>query len=128
MPHRDKRPIRAFVVDDNHDSAESFAHVLRSLGCHAAFTSDPRDALAQIVWLKPQIAFLDIGMPHLNGYELAQLLRLECEEQLKLVAVTGHGEAEDRVAARKAGFDAHVVKPVDPALVESILKTVLPEG
>jgi CheY-like chemotaxis protein len=123
-----KRRYWTFVVDDNRDAAHSFALVLRTLGCEASFTSDPRNALTGIARLKPQIVFLDIEMPHLNGYQLAQLLRAEYQEGLKLVAVTGYGEERDRAACRKAGFDAHVLKPVDPALVLSILETVLPES
>jgi CheY-like chemotaxis protein len=128
VEHQQKRRLCALVVDDNCDAAESFAQVLGVLGCDAVFITEPRNALAEIVRLKPHIAFLDIAMPHLSGYDLARLLRAEYGERLKLVAVTGHGEAEDREAARKAGFDAHVLKPIDPALVQAIIKTVLPEG
>lgn len=122
----EQRRYRALVVDDLRDAAESFARVLDILGCEASYLTDPRQALDEARRLRPHIAFLDIGMPHLSGHELARLLRASFgEEELKLVAVTAHGEAQDRAASRKAGFDAHVVKPVDPALVESILKTLL---
>jgi CheY-like chemotaxis protein len=121
-----KRRLCALVVDDNHDAAESFARLLVTIGCEAAYSTDPHDALRKAMRLKPHIAFLDIGMPGVDGYQLARLLRKQfAEEELKLVAVTGHGQPEDRAAARKAGFDAHVLKPVDPALVQSIIKTVL---
>jgi CheY-like chemotaxis protein len=123
-----KRNYCALVVDDNRDAAESFARVLRSMGCEAAYTTDPHNALSEAKRLKPHIAFLDIGMPDINGYQLARLLRHHfSQDELKLVAVTGYGSPEDRVAARKAGFDAHVLKPIDPALVESIIKTVVTE-
>lgn len=98
------------------------------MGCEAAFLTDPRHALSEALRLKPNIAFLDIGMPHLNGHELARALRKRfSEDELKLVAVTAYGTPEDRAASRRAGFDAHVLKPIDPALVESIIKTVLAE-
>lgn len=116
----------ALVVDDHQDTAESFAKVLHLLGCKAVFVTDPRNALAEAERVKPHVAFLDIGMPHINGRELARALRAAFGEDLRLVAVTAYGGSEDRAASRKAGFDAHVVKPVDPAMVESILKTMFP--
>lgn len=119
-------PYCALVVDDHEDTAESFAKVLHLLGCEAVFVIDPRNALAEARRVKPHVAFLDIGMPHINGCELARTLRTAFGEDLRLVAVTAYGGAHDRAASRKAGFDAHVVKPVDPALVESILKTMFP--
>jgi CheY-like chemotaxis protein len=121
--------IAALVVDDNEDAAESFARVLELLGCEAVFVTDPRKALDEAARLKPHVAFLDIGMPHIDGYQLARALRARFgEDGVKLVAVTAYGTTADRVASRKAGFDAHVAKPVDPALVESIIRTVLPES
>ena len=126
---RGRGRLCALVVDDNYDAAQSFAMVLIAMGCEAAFVIDSRDALAKAMSLRPDIAFLDIGMPHLNGYDVAKLLRANFnEDELKLVAVTAYGEAKDRAASRRAGFDAHVLKPVDPVLVESILKTVLPDA
>ena len=122
---RQKPPYYAFVVDDNHDTAAMLALVLRDLGCEAAFTTDARNAVAEIARLKPHIVFLDIGMPHLDGYQLARLLRAEYQAELKLVAITGYIEAEDREACRQAGFDAHVVKPISVSLIESIIKTML---
>jgi CheY-like chemotaxis protein len=124
-----KQRFCVLVVDDNKDVAESFTRLLRVLGCEAAFTTDPRNALSETLRLKPHVAFLDIGMPHLDGYQLARTLRAVFpSDELKLVAITAYASPEDHVASRKAGFDAHVVKPIDPALVESIMKTVLPEG
>jgi DNA-binding response OmpR family regulator len=67
-------------------------------------------------------------MPYLDGFQLARLLRAEYQEPLKLIAVTGPGEAQDPAAWRKAGFDAQVVMPVDPALVQSMIETLLIEG
>jgi CheY-like chemotaxis protein len=102
--------------------------LLRFAGCEAAFITDPRDALTEIIQLKPDIAFLDIGMPYLDGYQLVRLLRAEYQLQLKLVAFTGPGESEDPAACRKAGFDAHVVTPVDPAVLQRIIETLLKES
>lgn len=90
----------------NREASWSVVRVLQVLGCDATFTCDPRNASSEIALLKPDIVFLDISMPHLCGYDLARLLRAEYDDRLKLVAVTAHGEVEDRIASRKAGFDA----------------------
>jgi CheY-like chemotaxis protein len=114
------------VVDDHEDTAETFAHLLMHLGCAATFVTDARDAVAEVLHAKPDIVFLDIAMPHINGYQLATALRLHFDpDALKIVAVTAYGATEDRLRSRKAGFDAHVTKPVDPAMLQSILRTVL---
>ena len=115
----------AVVVDDHHDTAESLARLLVLMGCQATFITDARDVLAEVIAKKPHIVFLDIQMPVIDGYELAGRIRESLsQEETKLVALTG--QSTDHARSRKAGFDAHVMKPADPALVESILKTVLP--
>ena len=117
------------MVDDSRDSAETLARMLTAMGCEAAFFTDARDALAEVLSSKPHIAFLDIGMPMINGYELAAMIRRWLPvSEVKLVAVTGYGTEEHRTRSRQAGFDAHVLKPIDPALVESIVRTVLDEA
>lgn len=122
-----KARLCALVVDDNSDVAESLARVLRAMGCEAAAVCDPRRVLDEALRLRPHIAFLDIGMPDVNGYQLARALRKHFSpEELKLVAVTGYNAARDREASRQAGFDAHVAKPIDPQLLEAIIETVLP--
>ena len=119
-------PYRALVVDDNHDIAHGFAEMLRLMGFTAVFVTDPRKAVEEAQRLRPQIVFLDIGMPYLSGYEVAIELRKHFSfDQMKLVAVTAYGDPEYRKASRQVGFDAHVQKPVDPAFLESIVKTVL---
>ena len=116
----------AVIVDDNRDTAESFARLLTLMGCEATFITDPRDTLAEVSRARPNIVFLDIGMPGIDGYQVASTLRrLYDSDALKLVAVTGYNTRQDRFRTRKAGFDAHVVKPIDPQILESILKTLL---
>jgi CheY-like chemotaxis protein len=122
----EKRKYCAVVVDDHADAAESFARLLTQMGCAATFVTDPRDALAEVAHAHPDIVFVDIEMPHIDGYEVAKMIRRwRPSGETKLVAVTAHGGQEDRARARRAGFDAHVQKPMDPALLESILKTVI---
>ncbi len=116
---------RILVVDDLHDSAMSLALVLQRLGHHAEFVTDPWQALEVARRLRPDLAFLDIGMPEINGYALARMLRQEFGfEALRLVALTAWDRDEDRAESRRAGFDAHVAKPADPETIDSILKTV----
>lgn len=129
LPPAPKTKYRAVVVDDNRDAAESFARLLTTMDCEATFVTDAGDALAEVLDKNPQIVFLDIGMPEIDGYQLASMVRrFFSSEEVKLVAVTGYGTAEDRARARWAGFDAHVLKPIDPALVESMIKTVIEGG
>ena len=118
---------RALVVDDDRDVAESFARLLESMGCHAEFLTDPALAMDKVERIRPEIVFLDLGMPGIDGYELAGRLRAKYGwHGLCLVAVTAYGSQEDRARSRAAGFDAHVLKPVSPELVESMLGTLLP--
>lgn len=119
------RPIRALVVDDIHDAAESLARLLQAMDCAATFVTDSNKALDAAEAMDAEIVFLDIGMPNFDGYQLARMLRRRHGEALVLVAVTAYGTPKDRVRSREAGFDAHVQKPADIHIVESILATVL---
>lgn len=122
-----RTPKRILVVDDLHDSAMSLALVLRQMGHTAEFVTNPLQALDAARRLRPELVFLDIGMPALDGYSLARVMREEFGfEALRLVAVTAWGGDDDRAESRRAGFDAHVTKPVDPATIESILETIFP--
>jgi CheY-like chemotaxis protein len=120
---------RILVVDDLHDSAMSLSLVLQRLGHTAQFVTDPWKALEVARDLRPELVFLDIGMPELNGYALARMLRQEFGfEAVKVVALTAWDRDEDRAESRRAGFDAHVAKPADPETIEAILKTVFGPG
>jgi CheY-like chemotaxis protein len=105
---------RILVVDDNVDSAESLAVLLRLVGHEARTVFDGRQVLAAVEDYRPELVLLDIGLPGIDGYELARRLRLEpWAGQTKLVALTGYATEEDRSKAQAAGFDHHLVKPVD---------------
>jgi len=113
---------RALVVDDNRDFATSLASVLRAMGHEVRVEHDGQAGLAAAESFLPHIAFLDIGMPKLNGYELAKRLRaLPTTAASILVAVTGWGQASDLQRAKDAGFDEHMVKPVDMDRLEAVL-------
>lgn len=122
-------PKRILVVDDLHDSALSLALVLQHMGHTAEFVTDSWQALEAARRLRPELVFLDIGMPGIDGYALARMFRQEFGfEALRLVALTAWDGDQDRVESRRAGFDAHVAKPADPATLDSILKTVFDRG
>jgi len=113
---------RILVADDNVDFATSLANLLESMGHDVTVTHDGTSALKVAGELRPQFGFLDIGMPGLNGYELARRLRQgEHTQGAVLVAITGWGQDKDRERARASGFDHHLVKPVDVVQLENIL-------
>lgn len=111
------------VVDDDADTAESFAVILHAHGHTAEAMSDSRRVLEAVRRAKPHAVFLDIGMPHIDGFQLALALKQEFPETF-LVAITGHSSDVYRKRGRQSGFDAYVVKPIDAAMLESILKTL----
>jgi CheY-like chemotaxis protein len=116
---------RALVVDDNEDGAKTFAAVLEVMGHTAAVVTDPRQAVAVALEKRPHIAFVDISMPHLSGYDLAIQLRGHFpRDKLCIVAVSGHADERSRRASTKAGIDAHLAKPVDPTMVEYTIDVV----
>jgi CheY-like chemotaxis protein len=99
------------VVDDNDDAALALQGGLEALGHIVAIAHDGPSALAAAAIFKPQVGLLDIGLPVMDGYELAVALR--AEHDIRLVAITGYGQERDRERSRDAGFDGHLVKPVD---------------
>jgi CheY-like chemotaxis protein len=104
---------RVLVVDDNEDAAELVAHALREIGHAVAVAHDGVGALALAEEFGPTVGVLDIGLPVMDGYELARRLRERPDGRtLALVAVTGYGQPADREQAIAAGFDEHLVKPV----------------
>ncbi len=117
------RPLRILVVDDNRDSADMLAMSLRILGHDVRALYDPLQVVESALDFHPDLAFLDVGMPVLNGFALAAQL---CAQQWpgnrrpRLVALTGWGQEEDRRRSQNAGFDDHLVKPADLDLIESV--------
>jgi CheY-like chemotaxis protein len=113
------------VVDDNEDAAASLAALLRMSGYHVFMAPNGREALRQASAHPPDVILLDIGLPDLDGCEVARRLRLTPGlERTRLVAMTGYAQDEHRRATQAAGFDAHLVKPVEPGeLVKAIEAT-----
>ena len=113
---------RVLIVDDNADAAQSLALLVRNWGHEVAVARDGPEALARAETLEPDVALVDIGLPGMLGHELAQRLRAQPRHRnLLLAAVTGYGRAQDREAARRAGFDVYLVKPVDLDELEKLL-------
>lgn len=117
--------VRVLVVDDNIDSAESMA-LLLSLDGHEVRTAfDGPDALAVAEAFQPEVVLLDIGLPGMDGYEVAKQMRnLPGLQKALMIAVTGYGQADDRARSKAAGFDHHLVKPVDPEILSALLATL----
>jgi PAS domain S-box-containing protein len=119
---RDAGGRRILIVDDNMDAAMSLELLLKLQGHETLVTDDGMAALEQSGSFLPEIAILDIGLPGLNGYELATHLRRKpWGGSCVLVALTGWGQEEDKRRAREAGFDHHFVKPIDPMVLEELI-------
>jgi CheY-like chemotaxis protein len=117
------RKRRILVVDDNRDTVESLALLLEMMEYDVRTAEDGLAALEVARAFRPDIVLLDIGLPRLDGYETAQRVRqLDDGGTILLVALTGWGQDEDRRRSAAAGFDHHLVKPVDPDALERLLR------
>jgi PAS domain S-box-containing protein len=117
------RPRRVLVVDDNPDSADTLAYLLRMDGHDVRIAYEGDAALEEAKANPPEVAFLDLGMPKMDGYELARRFRAHPRlKDVRLVAVTGWGQPEDRRKSGEAGFDRHMTKPVEPSLLRGVLE------
>ncbi|MEX2157745.1 MAG: ATP-binding protein [Gemmatimonadales bacterium] len=114
--------IRILLVDDHHDSADSLATLLRLLGHDVRVAYDGPAGLEAAAAFRPEVVLLDIGLPGMDGNEVARRLRREPDsERILLVALTGYGRTEDRRRSRDAGFDSHLIKPVDLNALNALL-------
>ena len=117
--------LRILVVDDNVDAAESIAVLLSLDGHEVRSVHDSQRAIDLALEFRPDVMLLDIGLPGMDGYEVARQLRSRQEiSHMRLIAVTGYGQQEDRDRTREAGFDQHLVKPVEPEALNAVLGTV----
>ena len=115
---------RILLADDNVDFATSLGQLLAARGHDVRIVHDGEEAIREAEAFEPEVAFVDIGMPKVHGYDVARQLRSQpATAGALLVAVTGWGQDNDRKRAREAGFDRHLVKPVDPAEIEQILES-----
>jgi CheY-like chemotaxis protein/two-component sensor histidine kinase len=120
-------PRRVLVVDNNHDAADSMAMLLRMTGNHVHTAYDGDEALRAVSSFEPEIVLLDIGLPTINGYEVARQIRTQDGGSKRLlIAMTGWGQAEDRRRSKEAGFDEHLTKPVEFGVVQRIMSWAAP--
>jgi CheY-like chemotaxis protein len=118
------RAGRVLVVDDNHDALEMLLDALKQADIEAVGAGTAKQAMDLAVAIQPSVAVLDIGLPDINGFDLARALRaLPGGAWIRLIALTGYGREQDKAAAHAAGFDAFFAKPVDvPTLLDAMAR------
>jgi len=122
-------PLRIVIADDNRDAADSLAMLLQMDGHQVSVAHNGAGALNIVEAMDPQIAVLDIGMPDMNGYQVAQRIRSSARSgSIVLVALTGWGQAQDLARAKAAGFDHHLVKPAEPEALRSLITRIASAG
>lgn len=122
-PATSGQPGRILVVDDNKDSAETLSLLLQLMGNEVSVAHDGEQALEMAIELRPAVVLLDIGLPKVNGYEVAREIRAQSwGNDPTLIAITGWGQTEDKDLSKQAGFNHHLVKPVDPDLLLKLIE------
>ncbi|MCW5889742.1 MAG: response regulator [bacterium] len=122
LPHGTTHGSRVLLVEDNADAADAVRMLLELLGHQVRVASDGPSALAQLAASLPDVVVLDIGLPGMDGYEVAQRIRADARTRhLPIVALTGYGRTEDATRAAASGIDRHLVKPVDPDALHALL-------
>jgi signal transduction histidine kinase len=122
------RPVptarRILVIEDHADGRESLATSLVMHGHQVVAAASGQEGIEAAMSFVPEVVLLDIGLPDIDGYEVARRLRDKLEGRARLVALTGYGQPEDRARAKEAGFDAHLVKPIEPARLVQVLESL----
>lgn len=116
-----KQRYRILAVEDDPDVVESFKVLLEVIGNEVRTACDGPSALTIAQEFRPNVAFLDIDLPGMNGYEVAQRMRRKYGRELRLYALSGFGRKSDRERSMKAGFDRHLLKPIDLDLLQRLL-------
>lgn len=114
---------RILLVEDNDDGREVLVELLRLWGYEVTATGDGSRALELARDIPPEVVLLDLGLPGLDGFEVARRLRRELPAETRLIALTGYSRPQDRRRSHEAGFDLHLVKPVEPRHLCTILET-----
>jgi two-component system, sensor histidine kinase len=118
------RQQRILIVEDNADIRDSLRMILEIWGHEVTSAGTGQQGLEMARRIQPDVALIDIGLPGMNGYEVAQTIRVDASPQsarIKLVAITGYGQPGDRERTLEAGFDTHLLKPIDPQVLQKIL-------
>lgn len=119
------RPRRILVVDDHPDTADSCSALLKALGHEARSVTDSRLAIKAAGEFRPEVALLDLGMPHIDGCQLARMFRADPTlKNVCLIALTAYDDEKHRLLTREAGFDAHVLKPADQYILRAVLAQI----
>lgn len=114
--------LRMLIVDDNRDAADSLGMLMQVMGNQTCVAYDGREALTVASQFHPEVVLLDIGLPNMSGYEVARELRKRPGgSSMLLIATTGWGQPSDKEQSRDAGFDHHLVKPIDPQTLLKLL-------
>ena len=119
-----RKKWKVVIADDNRDAADALAILMELDGHEVTVLPDGATALRAIEKGRPDVVVLDIGMPELDGYEVARRVRERRSTSVALIAVTGWGKDEDKARAFIAGFDHHLLKPVDPDELSSLLQSI----
>jgi CheY-like chemotaxis protein len=128
-PGLDARPLRVLLVDDVADTRKIFGRLLEILGNQVCTAHDGPSALQAALEFHPDVVLLDIGLPGMDGYEVAQRMRQEpALQNVVLVAVTGYGQGSDRQHSEEAGFDHHLVKPPDIGALQQLFAAIVDRG
>jgi CheY-like chemotaxis protein len=117
---------RILIVEDNHDARQMLRHLLELSGHEVHEAEDGVSGLEQALALHLDVVIVDLGLPGLDGYQVARRIRDACRTDLVLIAVTGYGQLEDRIRSSEAGFDAHITKPVNPTALDVLLQRCPP--
>jgi DNA-binding response OmpR family regulator len=118
--------VRVMIADDNLDHVATTSRLLQTEGYAVLGLASGTSLLEQFEAFQPQIVILDIGMPHLTGYEVARALRAHRKgSEVLLIALTGHDTQTDRMLSKLAGFDYHLAKPVDPNMLTAVIRDYL---
>ena len=118
----DAQPRRVLVVEDNRDCRETLCRLLELSGFQVEQASDGPEGLRKALAWRPEAAVVDIGLPLLDGYEVARCLREALGSRILLIALSGYGQSEDRCRVFAASFDHHLTKPADPDLLVRLLQ------
>jgi two-component system, sensor histidine kinase len=116
------RRLRVVIVEDNRDLLELTQTVIESMGCATEIAADGEEGLERIVATHPDLALVDVGLPRLDGYELARRVKQQLVAPPTLVAVTGYGQRGDRTRALAAGFDDHITKPMRAEALQALIE------
>jgi two-component system, sensor histidine kinase len=116
------RPVRILVIEDNSDAREGLAALLRMWGHEVLEAATGTEGIELAVKHAPAVVLLDIVLPDIDGYDVARQLRRKLGKRIRLLALSGYGEPQDRARSSEAGFDVHIVKPIDPSDLERLFR------